>query len=96
MEEIIVQVVRDLPSTAVLILFVYMTNKQFRVAMAMMSEHLADINKILESCLAARNVDHMEKTLEVKISEVDKLLSQIERGDVIKRMSRRDREENHG
>lgn len=56
MNDVILAVAKDLPSTAVLILFVYVVNKQFSLAIELIRQHLADINKLLEKCIETDKV----------------------------------------
>lgn len=77
MEEIILSVVRDLPSTGILILFVWFTSKQFNKIVEMLGEHLAQINKIMEQCIRSKNVEEQEKRLEVKLHEADHMIDTL-------------------
>lgn len=74
MEELTVTLVRDLPGTAVLILFVWLTNKQFSKAVDMISDHLKEINAILEQCVKKANLDERMKDVELKMFKVDDLM----------------------
>lgn len=47
----VVAIARDLPSTAVLILFVWVVNRQFTAAIDLLRQHLSDVSKILERCI---------------------------------------------
>lgn len=51
MNELLLAIARDLPSTAVLILFVYVTSSQYKEALALLRDHLKDISALLEKCL---------------------------------------------
>lgn len=52
MNDILLAIARDLPSTAVLILFVYVVNKQFGQAIELIRQHLQDVNRLLERCIS--------------------------------------------
>jgi len=77
MEEIAIAVIRDLPSTAVLILFVWITSKQFQQAIALISDHLKEINKILEICMKSANLSEKEKDIDRKLHTFAKVLDEI-------------------
>lgn len=77
MEDIVITVVRDLPSTAVLILFVWFTSKQFQQAIKLISEHLKEINKILELCMRSAHLNEKEKEIDRKLHTLSKVLSDI-------------------
>ena len=79
MEDIIIAVVRDLPSTAVLILFVWFTSKQFSQITNLLSQHLKEINKLLEQCIGSRNLVEREKELDHKLDQVGEMLQDARR-----------------
>ena len=82
MEEIIIAIVRDLPSTAVLILFVWFTSQQFKQITNLLSEHLKDINKLLEQCLKQREADEREKDLDRKLAKMHSWMEHFEKGRI--------------
>ena len=47
----LIAIARDLPSTAVLILFVWVVNRQFTAAIDLLRQHLADVSKLLDRCI---------------------------------------------
>lgn len=55
MNDVLLAIARDLPSTAVLILFVYVTSMQYREALALLKEHLEDISNLLAECLKSKD-----------------------------------------
>lgn len=55
MNELLLAIARDLPSTAVLILFVYVTSSQYKEALALLRDHLKDISALLADCLKAED-----------------------------------------
>jgi urease accessory protein UreF len=82
MEEIIIAIVRDLPSTAVLILFVWFTSKQFHQITYLLSEHLKDINKLLEACLTERERDEREKEMGRQLAKMQSWMEHFEKGRI--------------
>lgn len=55
MNDVLLAIARDLPSTAVLILFVYVTSMQYREALTLIKEHLEDISNLLAECLKRKD-----------------------------------------
>lgn len=55
MNDVLLAIARDLPSTAVLILFVYVTSMQYREALTLLKEHLEDISNLLAECLKSKD-----------------------------------------
>ncbi len=55
MNDVLLAIARDLPSTAVLILFVYVTSMQYREALTLLKEHLEDISNLLAECLKGKD-----------------------------------------
>ena len=55
MDELILALAKDLPSTAVLLLFVYVTSMQYREALTLLKEHLEDISNLLAECLKSKD-----------------------------------------
>lgn len=82
MENIIIAIVKDLPSTAVLILFVWFTSKQFQQITTLLSEHLKDINKLLEQCLAERERDEREKAMDRQLQKMQSWMDHFEKGRI--------------
>lgn len=78
-ESLLTTIVRDLPSTTVLILFVWLTNKQFHRGMDMMGDHLKDLNVILEQCIKKRNLDEKIQETDLKLSELERLLEDLKK-----------------
>ena len=54
MQEIILALAKDLPSTAILILFLYLTNRQFERLLTMLAGHLRQLNSLLEKCIGGK------------------------------------------
>ena len=84
MEDVIIAVVRDLPSTAVLILFVWATNRQYQNAMELLSNHMNHINEILQSCIEGQQLTErgeelreLEKILNRKLEHLTKLVDRF-------------------
>ena len=76
MEEIILNLLRDLPSTGLFVLFIFMINKQFRQALNMLTAHLDQLNGLIASCLKSKDMDEKERALDRKIARMEGLLSQ--------------------
>jgi len=55
MEEFLYQIARDLPSTGVLLLLLYLVNQQFGQGMAMLTKQMEDTNELLRRCIDGRN-----------------------------------------
>lgn len=51
MDELLVTLARDLPSTAVLILFLCLTNRQFGQLLDILESHLTQIHALLQKCI---------------------------------------------
>lgn len=77
MEDVAIAVIRDLPSTAVLILFVWFTSKQFQQAITLISEHLKEINKILEICMKSANLSEKEKDIDRKLHTFARVVEEL-------------------
>ena len=75
MEDIVIAIIRDLPSTAVLVLFVWFTSKQFQQAIVLIGEHLKEINKLLESCIRGTHLSEKEKEIDRKLHHLSQLMS---------------------
>jgi hypothetical protein len=73
LEDLITGIVRDLPATAILIFFVWFVAKQFTQALDMLSEHLNQLNSLIETCIKSKDIDEKERELDKKIQEVEKL-----------------------
>lgn len=80
MEEIIIAVVRDLPSTAILILFIWFVAKQFNSATQMLSSHLEQLNKLIETCIRSKDIEEKEIELDRKIVKLEAMLAQVRSG----------------
>jgi len=55
MEEFLYQIARDLPSTGVLLLLLYLVNQQFGQGMAMLTKQMEDTNELLRRCIDGKN-----------------------------------------
>lgn len=55
MEEFIYQIARDLPSTGVLLLLLYLVNQQFGQGMAMLTKQMEETNELLRRCIDGKN-----------------------------------------
>lgn len=82
MEDIIIAVVRDLPSTAILILFVWFTSKQFSEITTLLSQHLKDIHKLLEQCLNVREVTDEQKEMKRMLGKMQSWMDHFEKGRI--------------
>ena len=77
MEEIAVTIIRDLPSTAVLILFVWFTSKQFQQAIDLIGDHLKEINKLMEICMKSANLSEKERDIDRKLHTFAAVVEQL-------------------
>lgn len=82
MEELILTIVKDLPSTAVLILFVWFTSKQFNRAIDLIAQHLKDINRLLEQCLRVKETSELEKDLDRRMAKITALMEHFKNGRI--------------
>lgn len=55
MNELIIAIARDLPSTAVLLLFLWQTGKQFDRLTGALESHLAELSRLLGDCINSDN-----------------------------------------
>jgi len=55
MEEFLYQIARDLPSTGVLLLLLYLVNQQFGQGMVMLTKQMEDTNELLQRCIDGKN-----------------------------------------
>lgn len=55
MEEFLYQIARDLPSTGVLLLLLYLVNQQFGQGMVMLTKQMEDTNELLRRCIDGKN-----------------------------------------
>lgn len=55
MEEFLYQIARDLPSTGVLLLLLYLVNQQFGQGMAMLTKQMEETNELLRRCIDGKN-----------------------------------------
>ena len=67
MEAIVSDIVKELPSTGILILFVWFVGKQFDVALKLLADHLEQLNKLIESCMERKKND--EEMLKVRFDD---------------------------
>ncbi len=51
MNELILALAKDLPSTAVLLLFLWQTGKQFDRLVSALESHLAELSRLLGECI---------------------------------------------
>lgn len=77
MEEIIVAVAKEVPTTAVLILFVYLVNAQFERAIDLITKHLSGVVSLIEICINSHNKDDSNVELELKLTKLLNELSDI-------------------
>jgi hypothetical protein len=56
-EEITLHIIRDLPSTGMLILFFYFVARQFDSAIKLIDGHLRQQNELLRDCLKGKSGD---------------------------------------
>lgn len=59
MSDLLLALARDLPSTAVLLLMMYLVNRQFSEVLSVVKAHLDDISRLLERCLDGK-LEHDE------------------------------------
>jgi hypothetical protein len=57
MEDFTISIIRDLPSTALLIIFVWHVAKQFDSAIKLIDAHLRQQNELLRDCIKSRKSD---------------------------------------
>ncbi len=67
MEEIVANIVKELPSTGLLILFVWFVGKQFDLAMKLLTDHLNQLNGLIANCMESKK--EAEESLERKLEE---------------------------
>lgn len=51
MEEILLSLIKELPSTGLLVLFLWFVGKQFDTAMKLLKEHLDQLNALIKGCI---------------------------------------------
>ena len=55
LDEVFGNLLRDLPSTGILVMFVWFVGKQFNLAIDMLKEHLTQLNRMIETCLEEKD-----------------------------------------
>lgn len=80
MEEVIVTIVRDLPSTAVLILFVSFVSKQFQQTTKLLADHLENLNKLIAKCIESKDLDEKERKIERNIAKLETMMTHFSSG----------------
>lgn len=61
MEELITAIATDLPSTAALILILYLVNSQFAQVIRVVEKHLEDVNRLLQACIDRQGSEEHEE-----------------------------------
>lgn len=57
MEELFLALAKDLPSTAILLLMLWLVNKQFTQVLDAVDRHLESVNKLLATCIDQNKKD---------------------------------------
>lgn len=79
MEEVIIAVIRDLPSTAILILFILFVSRQFRSATEMLSDHLHQLNQLIAKCMQTKEIEEKERKIDRKLDRMAIMLARLEK-----------------
>lgn len=58
MNEFFYQLARDLPSTGVLLLLLYLVNQQFAQGLTLLTKQMEDTNELLRRCIDHNNQKH--------------------------------------
>lgn len=82
MEDLLAGVIRDLPSTGILVLFVWFVSKQFTQALEMLKQHLDQLNSLIEQCIKSKDIEEKEREIEKQMAKLEVMLQHVADGRI--------------
>lgn len=91
MEDLATGILRDLPSTALLLIFIYYVSKQFDRALNLLSNHLDQLNALIRECIKSKDLDEKEREIQNQISKLETMITHFTEGRFVPKSPERSR-----